>query len=180
MNCPYCGRINPDDTIFCPSCGTAIHLPTPKKSGSNIAVIVIAVLAVSVVLTIVMAAVMYVMVLGIGGGPPQSIVISMTKSSSATNWIVTVVAIGGTSNLALANLLLIVKDPAGAITLMSSPLITMISGVYYNGVMFQEYSNSGYLRVGDAFVLDRSQYSVGSTIMLTNSAGTSTYGSCTI
>jgi FlaG/FlaF family flagellin (archaellin) len=176
MNCPNCGRINPDDTIFCPSCGTAIHLSAPKKSGSNLAIIVIAVIAIVIALTVILAAVMYVMVLGIGGGSPPP-TISMTKSSTADYLVATVVALSGSSMFSLSDMRLIVKNSSGTITLVRSPLSTMVSGVIYDGVMFQGLT-PGYLNVGDDFLLDKHLYSPGSSITLTNIAGTAAYGVC--
>lgn len=176
MNCPYCGRINPDNVLFCPSCGTAVNLPAPKKSSSNVVMVVIAVIVIVVALSVVLSAVMYVMVLGIGGGSPPPMV-SMTKSSTADYLVATVVALSGSSMFSLSDMRLIVKNSSGTITLVRSPLSTMVSGVIYDGVMFQGLT-PGYLNVGDDFSLDKHLYSPGSSITLTNIAGTAAYGVC--
>jgi len=179
MNCPYCGRINPDDVLFCPSCGTAVNLPAPKKSGSNLAIIVIAVIVIVIVLNVILAAVMYVMVLGIGDGGPPPLVISISKSTTANHFIATVTAMSGASTFSLSGICLIVKNSSGSITLVQSPLSAMVSGVYYEGVAFQDAFSPENLNVGDAFSLDRQLYSIGASLTLTNLAGTSTFCSLT-
>ena len=179
MNCPYCGRINPDDAIFCSSCGTALHLPAPRKSAGNIVMILIVVVVIMTVLSVVFSAMMYVMILGTGGdgGPP--LVISITKSTTASHYIATVTAMSGASTFSLSDICLIVKDSSGSITLVQSPLSAMVSGVHYEGVAFQDAVAPENLNVGDSFSLDRQLYSIGSSITLTNLAGTSTFCSLT-
>ncbi|HDP96306.1 MAG TPA: type IV pilin, partial [Euryarchaeota archaeon] len=149
-----------------------------RKDGDGVSPVIATILMVAI--TVVLAAVLYVMVLGIGGDTGSSINVSMSKDSSATNWTYSVTAISGTSQLAQADVYIIVKDASNAIGLTATAVSSFTTGEYTSGVMFVDANTAGYLNAGDYFVLDRTTYAVGSQIQLTDSSGSTTYCSYTI
>lgn len=150
-----------------------------RKDGEGVSPVIATILMVAI--TVVLAAVLYVMVLGIGGDTTGNIIISVSESSSATNYTVSVVAIQGTNQLATSDVMVLVIDDNSVIGLQSRLLSGMTSGTAYNDVTFFETSAAGgYLNSGDYFVLSKSTYGIGSVLKLTDAAGQQTYLSWTI
>jgi flagellin-like protein len=134
-----------------------------------------------VAITVVLAAVLYVMVLGINTGVGSSVVVSFDKGSSATNWTLSVLSVAGTTQLATADCLIMVKTATGTVGMSQRALSAMTTAVYYDGVRFTETGTTGgYLNAGDYLTLDRVTYATGSIVSLTSADGKSTFASVTI
>ena len=88
MNCKGCGRQITDESVFCQYCGHSItgqmrpaQQPAQAKSGMSIAMIVVVVVIAFTLITVILAAVLYVMVLGFGGTSAQTPESFLTKST---------------------------------------------------------------------------------------------------
>lgn len=130
-----------------------------------------------VAITVVLAAVLYILVIGATQGIGSNVMIAMTKSSTDTNWTFTVQSIQGDNRVSLVDIIILVKNESLMLRLNSTVVSMMIPGFYYDGVRYIATSGDGYLHVGDLFTLDRMIYKPGSTLMLTDSIGHSTYAS---
>jgi flagellin-like protein len=136
-----------------------------------------------VAITVVLAAVLYVMVLGINTGVNANIVVSFQKTSNANNWTLTVLSVAGTTVLAKADCNILVKDANGIALTPQVVLSTMTSGTYYSGVRFLESGTgaaASQVNAGDSVTLDRVLYGTGSTVLITSLDGKSTFASVTI
>lgn len=133
-----------------------------------------------VAITVVLAAVLYVMVLGFSGGTGTAIVISMDEGSTTTNYTFAVLGIQGVDGaLSLQDVYIIAYDEDGAVALSETQVYTMRAGGNYSGVFYIEATETPAtaesLEVGDKFHLQRAMFDQGSEFTLTDGAG-STYG----
>ena len=147
-----------------------------RKDGDGVSPVIATILMVAI--TVVLAAVLYVMVLGIGGDTGASINVSMTKDSTATNWTYSVTAISGTSQLAQSDVYLIVKNQDNAVNVSATVLSSLTS--YTSGVKYVDANTASYLNAGDYIILDRDYFQTGSSIQLTDSSGQTTYCTYTV
>jgi flagellin-like protein len=150
-----------------------------RKDREGVSPVIATILMVAI--TVVLAAVLYVMVLGFNTSVTTPIVVSFDKSSSATNWTLSVLSIAGTTQLATVDCLLLVKTAAGAVGMTQRAVSAMSTGIYYSGVRFTETGTvGGYLNAGDYLTLTRATYDQGSIVSLTSADGKTTYASVTI
>ena len=137
-----------------------------------------------VAITVVLAAVLYVMVLGINTGVNANIVISFEKKSTATNWTLNVLSVAGTDSLSKIDCNILVKKADGTTGMAQRTLDTMTSNAYYSGVRWVEsgatVTAQAQVNAGDTLTLDRSLYLSGSTVVITSIDGKSTYATVTI
>jgi len=156
-----------------------------RKNDSAVSPVIATILMVAI--TVVLAAVLYVMVLGIGGGSTDTTIVTMTKSSTATQYIFTVNSVSSKNPIPLTDVMAIAR---GNNTIAKvSDLITTVeaSATGIKGLMFNDVGTIGtatmYLTAGDSFTMERygtDTYGVGSSIALTSLDGTTTYASYTI
>jgi flagellin-like protein len=155
-----------------------------KSRRNNEAVSPVIATILMVAITVVLAAVLYVMVLGINTGVGQNIVISFTKSSTSTNWTLDTISVSGTTQLAKADCNILVKKADGTTGMAQVVLSTMTSGTYYSGVRWLESGATttaqAQVNAGDSITLDRTIYLIGSTVVITSLDGKNTYASVTI
>lgn len=128
-----------------------------------------------VAITVVLAAVLYVMVLQFQFDI-NNVFISADGGSTQTNWTFDIVSIQGTTQLSTADVYVIVKMADLDIGLMATSLKDLVSGTYHNGVRFMDASNQDNLNVGDFFTLDRDIYEQGSQVILTDYTQTHIFG----
>lgn len=140
-----------------------------RKKDNAVSPVIATILMVAI--TVVLAAVLYVMVLGFGTDTGTQIVISMDKSSTATNWTFTVTGIQGTTSLAAADVYVIVYKADQTVGLTETALTDMTSGEYTNEVRFVDATTANYLEAGDKFTLTRITYLAGSVLSLTDGSG---------
>lgn len=148
---------------------------TMKKEAEAVSPVIATILMVAI--TVVLAAVLYVMVLGIGGGgnaaPP--IGMSATVSGDGTKWIVSVVSVQGTA--AESDLYVKITYTNGTQAVYKQ-LSTYTSGTEVNGVTYYDSTANSALDAGDYFTLDKDTYSAGTKFELIHTNGLS--GSVTL
>lgn len=150
-----------------------------KKDETAVSPVIATILMVAI--TVVLAAVLYVMVLGIGGTNTVLPVVGMSKDSNSTNWTLSVISIqGGSGSVAMADVYVTTKTAALAIGLTSTVLTGIDAGTYVSGVTFVKSDATTNLKVGDYFVLNRTTYASGSTLTMTDEAGSGQYGTYTV
>jgi len=148
---------------------------TMKKETEAVSPVIATILMVAI--TVVLAAVLYVMVLGIGGGGnvAPAIGLSASVSGDGTKWIVSVISVQGTA--AEADLYVKITYTNGT-QAMYKQLSTFESGTAVNGVTYYDSTNNDALDAGDYFTLVKSSYSAGTKFELIHINGLS--GSVTL
>ena len=145
-----------------------------KKETEAVSPVIATILMVAI--TVVLAAVLYVMVLGIGGGGNAAPVVGLSKSISSDGsvWIVSVVSVQGT--VSLSDMYIKVTKTDG-----SQAIYTKLSEFPANGdhwVNYTDVINSQTLDAGDYFRLAKNQYAAGTKVELYHVNGLS--GSVTL
>jgi flagellin-like protein len=128
-----------------------------------------------VAITVVLAAVLYVLVLTLIDVDGKIGAIVLDKDSTATNWTLKVVTVSSTTQALLADVFILVTNPDMSVALSSRAISDMVPGSYYNGVRYIEAMTADTLNAGDYFTLDRSLFASGTTVSLFDSEGTTTY-----
>jgi len=127
-----------------------------------------------VAITVVLAAVLYVLVLNIFITPPITQIIGLSQSTSDLNFTLSVVSVGGTAPY-LNSVFIVVFDASGNQQL--GTLLSDINGTWNNNVRFNDVNHDSRLNVPDNIQLRKgsSYFDVGSKIIITNVGGTTTY-----
>jgi flagellin-like protein len=146
---------------------------TIRKDEEAVSPVIATILMVAI--TVVLAAVLYVMVLGINAGGGNTVIVSFSKDSTTTNWTLTVTGIGGTSQLAQADVYVTAKNAAGVTILAPTALTVLADEAEHNSVWYDDTAGDAYLNSGDTFFLERATFAPGSSVILTDQAGTATY-----
>jgi flagellin-like protein len=128
-----------------------------------------------VAITVVLAAVLYVLVLSLINVDHHIGAIVLEKGSTTTNWTLKVVSMTGTTQASLADVYILVQYPDMSVALSGRPISDMVPGTYYNGVRYVDAMTADNLNAGDYFTLDRSLFGIGTTVSLLDSGGTTTY-----
>jgi flagellin-like protein len=128
-----------------------------------------------VAITVVLAAVLYVLVLSLINVDNKIGAIVLDKGSTTTNWTLRVVTVSGTTHASLADVFILVTNPDMSVALPSRAISDMTPGSYYNGVRYIEAMTADTLNAGDYFTLDRALFASGTTVSLFDSGGTTTY-----
>jgi len=128
-----------------------------------------------VAITVVLAAVLYVLVLSLINVNDKIGAIVLEKGSTNTNWTLKVVTMTGTTQASLADLYILVQNPDMSIALSGRPISDLAPGTYYDGVRYMDAMTADKLNAGDYFTLDRALFGVGTTVSLFDSRGTTTY-----
>jgi len=122
-----------------------------------------------VAITVVLAAVLYVMVSGLLTGPgagPRSMGVNIQKSSDGTNWVLTISRTP--SGLTVTSTFLQVNKPDGTANMTKTEfaLLTMATkGAVYNAGSPPAVSN------GDTILLKYSWYPSGQSVVISDSGG---------
>ena len=128
-----------------------------------------------VAITVVLAAVLYVLVLSLINVDHKIGAIVLEKGSTTTNWTLKVVTMTGTTQASLADVYILVQNPDLSIALSGRPISDLTPGAYYNGVRYMDAMTADNLNAGDYFTLDRSLFGIGTTVSLLDAGGTTTY-----
>jgi len=109
---------------------------------------------------------------GIDNSPQTTTVFGISKSSTATKYVFTVTAISGGSPVLKTDVYVLVKNATGSVTISTVQLGTATGTEGFN---YTSASGGQYISVGDEFSLDRTMYTVGSTLKLVTANGANTY-----
>src|SRR5512136_1038914 len=153
---------------------------TSRKNEEAVSPVIATILMVAI--TVVLAAVLYVMVLGIGGGSTDTTIVTMTKTSTATNYIYTVNGVSSKNPVLLTDVQVIVRDNS-SVAKLSCAISDIATLGAAQGVAFSDVGTGSALSAGDSFTLARGgngDYGIGASIALTSADGTTTYASYTI
>jgi len=153
---------------------------TSRKNEEAVSPVIATILMVAI--TVVLAAVLYVMVLGIGGGSTDTTIVTMTKTSNAASYIFTVNAVSSSNPVLLTDVQVIVRGN-NSIAKLSCAVSDVATQGAAQGVAFSDVGSGTALTAGDSFTLARGApglYGIGSSIALTSADGTTTYASYTI
>jgi FlaG/FlaF family flagellin (archaellin) len=134
-----------------------------------------------VAITVVLAAVLYVMVLGIGGPGTTVPAIGTTKGSTATAITWTITAIGSGASVLKADVFVQLKNVN--LATFNITTIALTSATSTQGFTYTSAGGGNYLSVGDIFSVARKvatpdlgpSYPVGSTLTLVTSGGAGQY-----
>jgi len=151
-----------------------------RKDGNGVSPVIAAILMVS--MSVVLAAVLYVMTLGIADtGTTVTPVMSTAKTTDDNNYIWTIVAISGGHPVLRGDIYVQLKNETGFI-IATEPLVdagnlTSCNGTH--GFKYTAASAGDYIGVGDKFALDKA-YTQGCTITLVTPSATSLYTVMTV
>lgn len=129
-----------------------------------------------VAVTVVLAAILYVMTSGLVGGNTVTPMIGATKTQNANDYIWTVNAVTGGASIPLIDIYVQLKNETGFV-IASEPLFTTGGTPGCNGthgLRFIPATRGNYISVGDSFYLSRA-YKQGCTLTLVNPSTTSLY-----
>ncbi len=124
-----------------------------------------------VAITVVLAAVLYVMVSGLISGPgnaPKAIGVSVTKSSNGANWILTFTSVPtGLSNTTTT---LTISTTSGTVAVPATNLGSIYTSTYKTSIVYSPASTgSSTLGAGDRILLAVASYPAGDTYQLASS-----------
>jgi len=154
-----------------------------RKETDGVSPVIATILMVAI--TVVLAAVLYVMVLGIGGGSTDTTIVTMTKSSTATLYTYTVNGVSSKNPVPLTDVMVVIKNVSGTIVWQGA-VSTFLTPTAAPVFAFNNAGASGVsavLSAGDSFTLSRAGtagFTIGAGISLTSADGTTTYASYTI
>ncbi|MDH4123162.1 MAG: type IV pilin N-terminal domain-containing protein [Thermoplasmata archaeon] len=132
-----------------------------------------------VAITVVLAAVLYVLALSFVIPPPTTGVITFVQHTTETNYTLTVVSIQGTTAF-LSECFVMIIDANGNTSI--STTLDDLNGTWVNNARFVDVDQDGRITVPDYFQLRKGAeyYDVDTKLILSNLAGTSTYSTMTI
>lgn len=141
-----------------------------RKDSSAVSPVIATILMVAI--TVVLAAVLYVMVLGLGTTGSITPTIGTNKGTTATNTTWTVSAISGGASILRSDVYVQVKDSTGSFKI-STILLTDATGT--QDFWYSPAAAGNYISVGDVFALDKTIYTQGSTVTLVTSGAAGQY-----
>jgi flagellin-like protein len=163
---------------------------TSRKNEEAVSPVIATILLVAI--TVVLTAVLYTMVLGIGGGSTDTTIVTLTKSSTESQYMYTVYSVSSKNPIPLTDVIVIIKGNSsiptisGTISTLPATATAASFGVAFHDVETLA-DKLGYLTAQDSFTLFRGAmgvgnagYGVGSSITLISLDGTTTYASYTI
>ena len=140
-----------------------------RKNDEAVSPVIATILMVAI--TVVLAAVLYVMVSGLISTPStsQQIGVNVSRSSDGTNWIVSFTSVPtGLTNTTVS---ISLSTSSGAVALAATPLGSA-STLQPKGVIFTPIqSATTTLSAGDRILISITTYSSGTTFQLTGSSG---------
>jgi len=158
-----------------------------RKETDGVSPVIATILMVAI--TVVLAAVLYVMVLGIGGPGTTVPPIAASKTSTSSKWVFTVVSIGGAGQVLKTDVNVQLKNASGTFILTTTALtLTTVSPFTPNPAMATAgltYASAAgntnqYISVGDTFSLTKVVCPVGSTLTLLPVSGSGSYAILTV
>jgi len=147
---------------------------TLKKTEDGVSPVIATILMVAI--TVVLAAVLYVMVLGLTGtGTNAPPVFGMNVGGDSNNYTWTVTAISGARSVLKSDIYVQLSNSTGFV--ITTELLSTASGTH--GFKYISGSTGDYAGVGDKLSLSRS-YGQGTTLNLVTPSGTGQYAALTI
>jgi flagellin-like protein len=149
-----------------------------RKNEEGVSPVIATILMVAI--TVVLAAVLYVMVLGIGGPGSVTPTIAMTRSTTATQWVYTVTAISGATAIQQSDVFVQLKGNGTSTFLIQTVLLSTATGSH--GFVYSAASAGTTISVGDVFTLLKSPsgYTTGTVLTLVTTGAGGQYGTWTI
>jgi len=159
-----------------------------RKETDGVSPVIATILMVAI--TVVLAAVLYVMVLGIGGPGTTVPPIAASKTSTSSSWVFTVVSIGGAGQVLKTDVQVQVKNVSGTF-LLTTTALTLATAAPYTpqtvimaaaGLTYASAAgnSNAYISVGDTFSLNKAICPVGSTLTLLPVSGSGSYAILTV
>lgn len=140
-----------------------------RNSEDGVSPVVATILLVAI--TVVLAAILYVMVSGIGNlGSISPPVISTSKGNNLHNYTWTITAIGGGRLVLKDEVFVQLKNETEFV--ITTVMLENASGTH--GFKYTPGSTGDYISTGDVFSLDKA-YNLGTTITLVNTGATGQY-----
>jgi len=134
-----------------------------------------------VAITVVLAAVLYVMVLNLGGTGSITPAISTNKTTNSTAYIWTVVKITGDAQVQISDVYVQLKAAGSAtFAIQTAQLGTTGVGDGTLGFTYSQAKAGTTIAVGDTFVLLKASYNTGSTLKLVTNGATGEYATLTV
>jgi len=145
-----------------------------RKNEEGVSPVIATILMVAI--TVVLAAVLYVMVLGIGGGNTTiTPTIGTNPDTTATQYIWTVITTS--APIQKSDVFVQLKVNGTSTFLISTVLLTTASGGH--GFVYSAAGSGTTIGAGDVFALDKA-YLQGTTLNLVTQGGTGTYATFTV
>lgn len=141
-----------------------------RKNDEAVSPVIATILMVAI--TVVLAAVLYVMVSGLispTGNAPKAIGVAVTKSSNGANWILTFTSVPtGLSNTTTT---LTVTTTAGGSTAVTAKPLGDLTATYFgtNGVQYIASLTTGQLGAGDRILLALTTFPAGDQYSISSS-----------
>ncbi len=133
-----------------------------------------------VAITVVLAAVLYVMVSGLITGPgnaPKQIGATMTRSGDGTNWVITFTSVP--TGMTAGQVSISISYPSGAVDVAALPLSSGNTTISYHPATGGTPSTTTALSAADTILLSTTAYLSGYKVTLTSS-GSIVYGPQTL
>jgi flagellin-like protein len=151
-----------------------------RKETDGVSPVIATILMVAI--TVVLAAVLYVMVLGIGGPGTTVPAVGTTKGSTATTITWTITAIGSGASILKADVFVQLKNINLATFNISTVALPTLVTTPTAGFTYSSAAGGNYLSVGDIFSVTRAvtgaagpSYPTGSTLTLVTAGGSGQY-----
>jgi len=146
-----------------------------RKETDGVSPVIATILMVAI--TVVLAAVLYVMVLGIGGPGTTVPAVGTTKATDANNNTWTISAIGGGASVLKSDVYVQLSNASGFV--ITTELLSLASGTH--GFTYSSASGAAglYLQVGDSFKLSKT-YTTGCKITLVTAGAAGQYAVLTV
>jgi len=150
---------------------------TMRKNDSAVSPVIATILMVAI--TVVLAAVLYVMVLGLGTTGTITPTIGTNKGTNATYTTWTVSAISGGASILKTDVYVQVKDANGTFQVQTVVLAKDLAGSPAAPVgghfSYSPAASGNYISVGDVFGIDKAHFKQGSTVTLVTSGAAGQY-----
>jgi flagellin-like protein len=146
-----------------------------RKNDSAVSPVIATILMVAI--TVVLAAVLYVMVLGIGGPGSVTPTIAAIRSTTATSYVYTVTAISGASAIQQTDVAVQLKGNGTSTFLIQTETLANAEGMA--GFHYSAAGSGTTISVGDVFTIPKT-YAAGTTLTLVTLTASGQYGTWTI
>jgi flagellin-like protein len=147
-----------------------------RKETDGVSPVIATILMVAI--TVVLAAVLYVMVLGIGGPGTTVPAVGTTKGTTATDYTWTITAIGSGASILKSDVYVQIKNGTTGTFSLQTTVLTDSAALLADGLVYSAASAGSYLSVGDIFSLDKTgalAYTQGSTVTLVTAGAAGQY-----
>jgi archaeal type IV pilus assembly protein PilA len=152
-----------------------------RKETDGVSPVIATILMVAI--TVVLAAVLYVMVLGIGGPGTTVPAVGTTKGTTATSYTWTITAIGSGASILKSDVYVQIKNGTTGLFSLQTTVLTATATLTAAGLTYSSASAGNYISVGDIFSLAKTgtlAFTQGSTVTLVTSGAAGQYAVLTV